>query len=51
MIKVANVVFAYIPKNDDELELQVGDRVEVIGPEEEGRYHLSSYILIVSFPC
>lgn len=37
MNKVANVVFAYVPKNDDELELKVGDKIEVIGFEEEGK--------------
>lgn len=38
MNKLANVVYAYSPKNDDELELKVGDKIEVIGFEEEGRY-------------
>lgn len=38
MNKVANVVYAYSAKNDDELELKVGDRIEVIGVEEEGMY-------------
>uniref|UniRef100_A0A6G1SEY3 CD2-associated protein n=2 Tax=Aceria tosichella TaxID=561515 RepID=A0A6G1SEY3_9ACAR len=36
MNQIANVVFAYSPKNDDELELTVGDKIEVIGYEEEG---------------
>ena len=38
MNKVADVVFAYKPKNDDELELTVGDKIEVIGYEEEGKF-------------
>lgn len=37
MNQIANVVFAYSPKNDDELELTVGDKIEVIGYEEEGK--------------
>jgi len=37
MNKIAEVVFAYSPKNDDELELTVGDKIEVIGFEEEGK--------------
>lgn len=37
MNKSANVVYAYAPKNDDELELKVGDKIEVIGFEEEGK--------------
>lgn len=38
MNKLANVVYSYRPKNDDELELEVGDKIEVIGIEEEGEY-------------
>lgn len=37
MSKIANVVFAYSPKNDDELELTVGDKIEILGYEEEGK--------------
>lgn len=37
MNKLANALYAYQPKNDDELELKVGDKIEVIGYEEEGR--------------
>lgn len=37
MNKIANVVYPYSPKNDDELELKVGDKIEVIGVEEEGK--------------
>lgn len=37
MNSFANVVYAYAPKNDDELELKVGDKIEVIGFEEEGK--------------
>lgn len=36
MNKIANVVYPYSPKNDDELELQVGDKIEVLGEEEQG---------------
>lgn len=36
MNKLVNVVYAYSPKNDDELELKVGDKIEVIGFVEEG---------------
>lgn len=43
MNKFANVVYAYSAKNDDELELKVGDRIEVIGVEEEGMYLNSIY--------
>lgn len=38
MNKLANVIYDYSPKNDDELELKVGDKIEVIGFEEEGMY-------------
>lgn len=37
MNSFANVIYAYAPKNDDELELKVGDKIEVIGFEEEGK--------------
>lgn len=37
MNKLAEVVYAYSPKNEDELELTVGDKIEVIGYEEEGK--------------
>lgn len=37
MNQIANVLYAYSPKNDDELELTVGDKIEVIGYEEEGK--------------
>ena len=40
MNKIANVIFAYSPKNDDELELTVDDKIEVIGFEEEGKFNL-----------
>ena len=42
MNKLANVVYAYKSSNDDELELNVGDRIEVIGFEEEGEYPFSN---------
>jgi len=46
MNKLANVVFGYIPKNDDELELKVGDKIEVIGFEEEGKQsHMNPFSL------
>lgn len=37
MNKIASVVYAYSPKNDDELELTVGDKIEVLGYEQEGK--------------
>lgn len=40
MNKLANVVYSYRPKNDDELELEVGDKIEVIGIEEEGKLNI-----------
>lgn len=43
MIRFANVVFAYSPKNNDELELKVGDRIEVIGVEEEGKFMTATF--------
>lgn len=36
-MEIANVIFSYSPKNIDELELKVGDTIEVIGFEEEGK--------------
>ncbi|OBS71202.1 hypothetical protein A6R68_00263 [Neotoma lepida] len=30
------VAFSYLPQNDDELELKVGDIIEVVGEVEEG---------------
>lgn len=44
MNKLASVVFAYSPKNDDELELKVGDKIEVIGFEEEGKFLLEIFV-------
>lgn len=38
MNKLASVIYDYSPKNDDELELKVGDKIEVIGFEEEGKW-------------
>lgn len=53
MNKVASVVFAYVPKNDDELELKVGDKIEVIGFEEEGKTTslLTLIMLIIVHSC
>lgn len=48
--KFANVVYAYSPKIDDELELTVGDKIEVIGFEEEGKFFffaLNTFIYFV----
>lgn len=42
MNKIASVVYPYSPKNDDELELKVGDKIEVIGIEEEGKCWLDA---------
>lgn len=44
----ANVVYAYSPKNDDELELKVGDKIEVIGFEEEGRFSTTTGCQLVT---
>ena len=41
MNKLATVIFAYSPQKDDELELKKGDKIEVLGFEEEGRYWMS----------
>lgn len=38
MKKIANVIFPYIAKNDDELNLIVGDKIEVLGLDEEGKF-------------
>ena len=37
MSKWVSVVYAYKPKNDDELELKVGDEIEVLEYVEDGK--------------
>lgn len=37
MMKFASVIYNYSPKNEDELELKEGDKIEVLGYEEEGK--------------
>lgn len=40
MEKIANVRFSYTPQKVDELKLEVGDKIEVIGYVEEGKFHV-----------
>lgn len=37
MNKIANVIYSYDAKNDDELNLIIGQQIEIIGVEEEGK--------------
>lgn len=46
MNKFATVLYAYSPKNDDELELTVGDKIEVMGIEEEGKFLMFVLMLV-----
>lgn len=38
MSQLFDVIFAYSPKNDDELELKVGDKIEFFESVEEGKF-------------